>query len=100
MTNTLQAKLARSLDTANTKARNKAAPVPAPLPADRRCTKISVSLFDGDIRRLETIQDYMRGRGERISTSQAVKLALRTAPLSDALQDALKAVKAEDGRKW
>jgi hypothetical protein len=100
MTKGLQAKLARSLDSANTKARKKAAPIPAPLPAERKCTKLSVSLFDGDLRRLEAIQDYMRERGERISTSQAVKLALRTAPLSDALQAALEAVRSEDGRKW
>ena len=99
MTNGLQARLAASLDKAN-KTNKKKAAAQAPLSADRKCTKLSISLFDGDIKRLDAIQDYMRERGERISISQAVKLALRTAPLSDALQDALQSVKREDGRKW
>ena len=99
MTNGLQARLAASLDAAN-KTNKKKAAAPAPLSADRKCTKLSISLFDGDIKRLDAIQDYMRERGWRISISQAVKLALRTAPLSDELVEALKAVKREDGRKW
>jgi hypothetical protein len=50
--------------------------------------------------RLEAIRAYMQTRGVRISTSQAVKVALRTAPLSDALAQALDSIRAEDGRKW
>ncbi len=64
------------------------------------CTKLSVSLFRGDVERLEAIRAYMQTRGVRISTSQAVKVALRTAPLSDALAQALDSIRAEDGRKW
>ena len=99
---TLQDRLARSLDQANTREKkaHRLAPAPAPLPADRRCTKLSVSLFGGDLKRLDAIRDYMAARGVRLSTSQAVKLALRTAPLSDALAEALDQVKREDGRKW
>jgi hypothetical protein len=37
----------------------------------------------------------------RLSTSQAVKLALRTAPLdAAAMRQALDAIRSEDGRKW
>ena len=97
---TLQDRLARSLDQANTREKKAHRQAPAPLPADRRCTKLSVSLFGGDLKRLDAIRDYMAARGVRISTSQAVKLALRTAPLSDALAEALDQVKREDGRKW
>ena len=127
---TLQNKLARSLDQANAKntadtqaaeaeldkARReylaKVKPLQdklgkAPAPADVaplqgiRCTKLSVSLFAGDMARLDAIRDYMAARGVRLSTSQAVKLALRTAPLSEALAEALDAIRAEDGRgRW
>jgi len=98
----LQAKLRRSLDQANTKT-----PAPAPTPPQARtaaaptgkCTRLTVSLFDGDLARLDAIRDYMADQGHRLSTSQAVKLALRTAPLSDDLLSALDAVKKEDGRK-
>jgi len=72
-----------------------------PLPAERRCTKLSVSLFSGDLARLEAIRDLMALDGVRLSTSQAVKLALRTAPLDvAAMREALEAVRSEDGRKW
>lgn len=97
MKDTIQARLAASLDKANKK--KKAAATPAPLPSEG-CTKLSVSLFGADLQRLHAIQDYMRDRGHRIGTSQAVKLALRTAPLDAGLVEALQAVKADDGRKW
>ena len=99
---TLQDKLAESLDRANRKA--KAAPTApvkaATAPAAGRCTKLSVSLFNADVERLEAIRAYMAQRGEMLSRSQAVKLALRCAPLSDALAEALDQVRSEDGRKW
>lgn len=103
---TLQARLARSLDQAN---RNEGkggakvgrqSPAPAPLPAGGKCTKLSVSLFETDLRRLDAIGAYMAERGHRLSTSHLVKLALRTAPLSEELVTALDQTRAEDGRKW
>jgi hypothetical protein len=96
---TLQDKLARSLDQANRKEAQKKTPAPAPLPAERRCTKLSVSLFAGDVARLDAVRDYMQTRGHRLSTSQAVKLALRTAVLSPDMDKALEAIRSEDGRK-
>ena len=98
---TLQDKLARSLDQANRREAAKPSPAPAAIPAERRCVKLSVSLFSGDVERLDAIRDLMAQHGERLSTSQAVKLALRTAPLdAAAMRQALDAIRSEDGRKW
>ena len=98
----LQEKLARSLDQANTKEAHKRPGRQKPLaPADRRCSKLSVSLFDTDLERVKAIRAYiLEERGDSISTSQVIKLALRTAPLSPALGKALDQAAAEDGRKW
>jgi len=98
---TLQDRLARSLDQANRKEAKKPAPAPAPLTADRRCSKLSISLFTGDVERLDAIRDLAAQHGVRLSTSQAVKIALRTAPLDPAaMQQALDAIRSEDGRRW
>lgn len=97
---TIQDRLALSLDRTNQReAIQKAAdPIPAP---ERGCTKLSVSLFSGDMARLDAIRDYMQTRGYRISTSQAIKLALRTAALTPHMDAALDAIRGEDGRsKW
>ena len=104
-TATLQDRLARSLDQANRREAQKkpAAALPAklPLPAERRCVKLSISLFSGDVARLDAIRDLMAQNGVRLSTSQAVKVALRTAPLdAAAMRQALDAIRSEDGRKW
>lgn len=99
---TLQEKLARSLDQANTKEARKHPGRQKPLaPSDRRCSKLSVSLFDTDLERVKAIRAYiLEERGNSISTSQVIKLALRTAPLSPALCKALDQAAGEDGRKW
>jgi len=101
---TLQEKLARSLDQANTR-ENKKRPARqkpiVPLPPEKRCTKLSISLFETDLQRVKAIRAYiLEERGESISTSQVIKLALRSAPLSSALSAALDQAAAEDGRKW
>lgn len=100
----LQKRLAQSLEQANTKEAKKRPGRQAPLappPVERRCTKISISLFDSDLERVKAIRAYILAeRDLNISTSQAVKLALRTAPLSEALWEALAQVASEDGRRW
>ena len=98
----LQNRLAHSLDQANKREAksNRRRPLHATLPAERKCSKLSISLFSGDLARLNSIRDYMTARGHRLSTSQIIKLALRTAPLSDEMMKALDAIQAEDGRKW
>jgi len=98
--NTLQDRLARSLDQMNKREAKAPAASPAALPpvTERKCKKLSISLFQTDIARLDGIRSFMEANGQRISTSQAVKLALRTAPLSNDLAEAMAAIRAEDGR--
>lgn len=98
--NTLQDRLARSLDQMNKREAKAPAGSPAILPpvAERKCKKLSISLFQTDLARLDGIRSFMEAKGQRISISQAVKLALRTAPLSTDLAEALAAIRAEDGR--
>lgn len=97
---TLQDRLARSLDQMNKREAKTQNTATADLPpvAARKCTKKSISLFQTDLARLDGIRSFMETNGQRISTSQAVKLALRTAPLSNDLVEAMAAIKAEDGR--
>ena len=98
--NPMAAKLAKTLDRTTPKP-TKAKPQAATPPAPGGCHKLSVSLYDADLTRLDSIEDYMRARGHRISRSQAIKLAVRTAPLNESLVDALEAIRREDGRgKW
>ncbi len=98
--NTLQARLARSLDQMNKRESKTHTAEPAALPVgdDRKCKKLSISLFKTDMAKLDGIRSFMETSGQRISISQAVKLALRTAPLSNDLTEALAAIRAEDGR--
>jgi hypothetical protein len=105
---TLQARLAKSLDSANTRKENA---TPRPKPATRSATRhaprpqkgggylrLCISLTPADQERIDAICSYLAAKGERVTTSRAVKLALRTAPLSADLAAALASVKAEDGR--
>lgn len=99
----LQNRLARSLDAANSreaKARRRTPRIPAPLPGDRRCSKLAISLFHPDLERVKAIRAYVLAeRGVNVSTSAIVRLALRTAPLSPGLCQALERATKEDGRK-
>ena len=97
---TLQDRLAQSLDLANTREKKAHRQAPAIQATGGKCTKLSISLFKTDLDKLLAIRSYMATRGAILSTSQAVKLALRTAPLSDALSHALDQARKEDGRKW
>ena len=97
----LQEKLARSLDKANIKEGKKrhGRQTLAPLPPEKRCEKLSISLFATDRQRVEGIRAFILAQsGKAISTSQVIKLALRTAPLSKELLEALEQAKREDGR--
>lgn len=98
--NTLQDRLARSLDQMNKREARAQTTATADLPpvAERKCKKLSISLFQTDLARLDGIRSFMETNGQRITTSQAIKLALRTAPLSTDLVEAMAAIKAEDGR--
>lgn len=105
--NPLLARLAASLDSATKREATTAPKLRTTRPKNThrpkaankgKGAKLSISLFAADLDRMEAIRAYMAARGHRISTSQTVKLALRTAPLSSDLAEALDAIKAEDGR--
>jgi hypothetical protein len=104
MTKDLQARLARSLDLANARdaKAHRQAPAPAPVPAERRCKKISVSLFESDLKRLHDVSEVMIQNDFYPSPSLIIKLALRTAPLTDMalMRETFHRIQAEDGRKW
>jgi hypothetical protein len=98
---TLQDKLARSLDQANRRDAAKPSPAPAAIPAERKCKKCSFSIYAPDLARLDAIRSFMATRGQHISESQAVRLALRTAALTPEMDKLLDAMRSEDGRgKW
>lgn len=107
----LQARLAASLDNANKREAKAAPKLPtaakpktartAPKPRTSKGAKyarLSISLFPTDLDRLNAIRSYLGARGHQITTSQAIKVALRTSRLSEDLTEALRAIKAEDGR--
>ena len=105
MTHTLQARLALSLDKANSKekAQRKTAPaIQAAAPVDRKCKKLSVSLFEEDLKRIQEVSAVMIQNDFYPSPSLIIKLALRTAPLTDMalMRETFQKIKAEDGRKW
>jgi hypothetical protein len=70
--------------------------------ANTGCKKLSVSLFEKDIEHIKKIQVALVQKGQpMLSTSQALKVALRSVDLATIERKAgaiLKALKEEDGR--
>ena len=61
--------------------------------------KISVSLYASDFDKIKAIQGFMYEQtGEMLNRSEALKIALRAAPIDSGLIDAQQAVRQEDGR--
>ena len=78
-------------------------PVPAKpptLPKGARAPKLSVSLYQHDIERLDTIKDFMKTQGFRnLSDSEALRLACRKVAIDGALIEVYRAMQGEDGRR-
>ncbi len=65
-----------------------------------RAPKLSVSLYQHDIDRLDTIKDFMKSQGFRnLSDSEALRLACRRVTIDGALIDVYTSMQAEDGRR-
>lgn len=65
-----------------------------------RAPKLSVSLYQHDIDRLDTIKDFMKSQGFRnLSDSEALRLACRKVEIDDALVEVYKSMQSEDGRR-
>ena len=69
-------------------------------PKGARAPKLSVSLYQHDIDRLDTIKDFMKSQGFRnLSDSEALRLACRRVAIDGALIDVYKSMQFEDGRR-
>ena len=65
-----------------------------------RAPKLSVSLYQYDIDRLDSIKDFMKAQGFRnLSDSEALRLACRRVEIDATLVDAYKSMQSEDGRR-
>jgi hypothetical protein len=65
-----------------------------------RAPKLSVSLYQYDIDRLDTIKDFMKSQGFRnLSDSEALRLACRKVEIDGTLVDVYKSMQSEDGRR-
>lgn len=65
-----------------------------------RAPKLSVSLYQTDLRRLDQIKEFMRGRGHRnLSDSEALRLACRAVEIGDRFLNLYKEMQSEDGRR-
>src|ERR1700692_1131989 len=69
-------------------------------PKGSRAPKLSVSLYQYDIDRLDIIKDFMKAQGFRnLSDSEALRLACRRVEIDATLVDAYKSMQSEDGRR-
>ena len=68
--------------------------------AGARAAKLSVSLYDLDLVRMDAIKGFMGQKGYRnISDSEALRLACRAAEIGDGLVDIYREMRREDGRR-
>lgn len=76
------------------------APKSAKLLKGTRAPKLSVSLYQHDIERLDTIKDFMKTQGFRnLSDSEALRLACRKVAIDGTLIEVYRAMQGEDGRR-
>jgi hypothetical protein len=107
------AKNSNLLDSLRNRLAEPAAPAPTPIVPDGPTTgtiratapaegtnKLSISLYPVDLVRLDEIKAYMRSRGVRkVTDSEAIRLAIRSAPLGDELDLQYKRMQCEDLRR-
>jgi len=65
-----------------------------------RAPKLSVSLYQADMKRLDDIKDFMKAKGFRnLSDSEALRLACRSVEIGDNFIAVYVAMQQEDGRR-
>ncbi len=65
-----------------------------------RAPKLSVSLYQADMKRLDGIKDFMKAKGFRnLSDSEALRLACRSVEIGDDFIAVYVAMQQEDGRR-
>jgi hypothetical protein len=94
--------------------KNRLAEAPAPAPPEpplinqtiraavprEGTNKLSISLYPADLARLDEIKAYMRSHGVRkVTDSEAIRLAIRSAGLGDEFERQYERMKLEDLRR-
>jgi hypothetical protein len=75
-------------------------PTHVAVPKGSRAPKLSVSLYQHDIERLDTIKDFMKSQGFRnLSDSEALRLACRKVEIDGTLIEVYRSMQGEDGRR-
>lgn len=68
--------------------------------AASQLTRLTVSLYQSDIVRLDVIKDFMKARGFRnLKDSEALRLACRAVEIGDHFVSVYQAMQREDGRR-
>lgn len=77
---------------------HKATPTALPKAAPQKSQKLSVTLYKTDIEKIDAIYSMAAANGKRVTTSDVIKLALRSMSITPDLLKTLDAIRAEDGR--
>jgi hypothetical protein len=70
-----------------------------PVPVSQ-ITRLTVSLYQPDLERIDAIKDFMKARGFRnLKDSEALRLACRAVEIDDHFVSVYQAMQREDGRR-
>lgn len=95
----MNAKLLQDLKNTNiTESSHKVTQPVLPKAPAQKSQKLSVTLYKTDIEKIDAIYSLAASNGKRVTTSDVVKLALRSMAVSPNLLKTLDAIRAEDGR--
>lgn len=95
----MNARLLQDLKNTNmTGSTRKAAGVVLPKAPAQKSQKLSVTLYKTDIEKIDAIYSLAASNGKRVTTSDVVKLALRSMSVTPDLLKTLDDIRAEDGR--
>ena len=98
-THPMTARLLQDLKNTNmNESSRKTAPAVFPKTPAQKSQKLSITLYKTDIEKIDAIYSLAASNGKRVSTSDVVKLALRSMAVSPNLLKTLDAIRAEDGR--
>jgi trans-2-enoyl-CoA reductase len=98
-THPMTARLLQDLKNTNmNESSRKTAPAAFPKAPAQKSQKLSITLYKTDIEKIDAIYSLAASNGKRVSTSDVVKLALRSMAVSPNLLKTLDAIRAEDGR--
>jgi trans-2-enoyl-CoA reductase len=95
----MNARLLQDLkNTTMTESAHKAAPAALPKAAAKKSQHLSITLFKADIEKIDAVYALAASNGKRVTTSNVIKLALRTMTVTPNLLNTLDEIRADDGR--